>query len=119
MLSQIEKARLADKENYGLSDLFTVPKGKRPTQRNIVEAKQAIGKVLAGISNIIPNTGDYGYALLIYTPQEWLALGNALQVVTPTDPLLLEVMIWQQDMLMKHHGQHSWPINNTRMQPSA
>ena len=30
--------------------------------------------------------GDYGYTFIIYTPQEWLALDNTLQVVPPTDP---------------------------------
>ena len=37
------------------------------------------------ISNIIPNTGNYGYAFIIYTPAQWTALGNAAQVVPPTD----------------------------------
>ena len=37
------------------------------------------------ISNSIPNTGDYGYAWLIYTPAEWTALGNVHQVVLPVN----------------------------------
>ena len=65
MPSWIEKARIADEETYGMSDIVRVAQGKRPTQRNIIEAKKAIGKILAGISNTIPNTGDYGYAFII------------------------------------------------------
>ena len=77
---------MANEETYNIGHLPTVPKGKRPTQCIIVEAKQTIGKVLSGISNTIPNMGDYGYAFIIYTPQVWIVLGNALQVVPPTDP---------------------------------
>ena len=86
MPSRMEKARIADEDTYVMGDLVTVPKGKRPTKRIIIEAKKTIGKILAGISNTIPNTGDYGYAFIIYSNQEWVALGNALQVVAPGDP---------------------------------
>ena len=85
MPSRTEKTRVADEETYGMGDLLKVPTGQRPTQHNIVEARQAIRKVLSGISNTISNTGNYGYAIIIYTPQQWIALGNALQAVPPTD----------------------------------
>ena len=37
------------------------------------------------ISNTIPNTGHYGYAFIVYTPIQWTTLGNAAQVVPPTN----------------------------------
>ena len=86
MPSRYEKQVAADEEAYTMSDLVKVTRGTRPTQSNIIEAKKAIGRILAGISNTIPNTGNYGYAFIIYTDPEWLALGNALQVVAPADP---------------------------------
>ena len=85
MLSRIEKAQIVDEETYGMRDLPKVPVGKRPTQRTIIGAQQAIGKVLSGISNTISNTGHYGYGFIIYTAPQWIALGNTAQVVPPTN----------------------------------
>ena len=82
----MENARLLDEETYGISELEKVSEGKRPTQTTIIEAKKTIGKILASISNTIPNIGHYGYTFIIYSPQEWVALGNALQVIPPLDP---------------------------------
>ena len=84
----MEKARLLDEEIYGISEIEKVPEGKQPTQTTIITAKKTIGKILTGFSNTIPNTGDYGYAFLIYSPLEWIALGNLLQVIPPVDPLV-------------------------------
>ena len=88
MPSRFEKAKILDEETYGISELTKVPEGKIPSQTNINEAKKTIGKILASISNNISNTGHYGYAFIIYSPQEWVALGNALQVIPPVDPLV-------------------------------
>ena len=68
MPPRIEKARILDEKTYGMEDLPKVPVGKRPAQATIIEAQQAIGKILSGISNTIPNMGHYKYALIIYTP---------------------------------------------------
>ena len=88
MPSRMEKTRLLDEEHYGISEIEKVPEGKRPSQTTIITAKKTIGKILTSFSNTIPNTGNYGYAFIIYSPQEWVALGNALQVIPPIDPLV-------------------------------
>ena len=85
MSSRAEKLRIADEEYYNFGELTKVPHGERPTQRTIIQAKQEIGKTLMCISNSILNTGDYGYAWLIYSPAKWTALGNPHQVVLPVN----------------------------------
>ena len=82
----MEKARLLDEDHYGVSEIEKVPEGKRPSQTNIINEKKTIGKILTSFTNTIPNTGHYGYAFIIYSPQEWNALSNALQVIPPADP---------------------------------
>ena len=81
----LEKAQIADEETYSFKNLPKVPADERPTQATILEARQAIWKSLMCISNTIPNTGHYGYIFIIYTPDQWTALGNAAQVVPPTN----------------------------------
>ena len=83
MSSRAEKLRLADEEYYNFEELTKVPRGERPTQRTIIQAKQEMGKTLMCISNTILHTGNYGYSWLIYKPAEWTALGNLHQVVPP------------------------------------
>ena len=83
MSSNEEKLRLADEEYYNLKELTKVPRGERPTQRTIIQAKQKMGKTLMCISNTILHTGNYGYSWLIYKPAKWTALGNLYQVVPP------------------------------------
>ena len=85
MPTHLKKARFADEESYSFENLPRVPPGERPTQATILEARQAIGKSFMCISNTIPNTGHYGYTFVIYTPSQWTALGNAAQVVPPTN----------------------------------
>ena len=85
MSSRAEKLRIADEEYYNFEELTKVPRGTRPTQRTIIQAKQEIGKTLMCISNSIPNTGGYGYAFVVYSPAEWTALGNAHQIVLPVN----------------------------------
>ena len=85
MSTRAEKARIADEEYYTFDVLTKVPPGERPTQRTIIQAKQEMGKILMCISNTIANTGNYGYSFLVYTPPEWLALGNQQLVVPPAD----------------------------------
>ena len=85
MSSKHEKQRLADEEYYNFAELTKLARGERPTQRTIIQAKQEIGKILMCISNTIPNTGHYGYSWLVYSPIEWIALGNLLQVVPPVN----------------------------------
>ena len=68
-----------------MESLPKAPARERPTQATIIEARQACEKIFNGISNMILNTEHYGYTFIIYTSAQWIALGNALQVVPPTD----------------------------------
>ena len=70
MPSRLDKGRLADEETYSMADLPKVPEGERPTLATILAARQAIGKNLMCISNAISNTGNYGYAFIIYNPAQ-------------------------------------------------
>ena len=116
MSSCIEKARIADEETYGMENLPKVPVGERPTQATTIDARQTIEKILMGISNTIANTGLCGYTSIIYTPVQWIALGIAQQVVSPTNIGIYVVAIKQDNMPIKHRRQHTRPINVTRTQ---
>ena len=65
MLTRLEKAMIADEKIYSFETLPKVPAGERPTQAIIIEARQAIGKIIMCISNTIPSTGHYGCAFII------------------------------------------------------